>query len=75
LHHLLDVGQRRTVTMLLLKADLHMASLTVAVDEILLTFWTAVDAIAGLRQAQSTRLWVGTKPCSGNTTCMSRSSA
>jgi len=75
LHHLLDIGQRQTVTMLLLKADMHMASLAVAMDVIFLAFWTVVDAIAGLHQTQSTRLWVGTRPRSGNTTCTSRSSA
>lgn len=75
LHHLLDIGHRQTVAMLLLKADMHVASLAMAVDVILLTFWTIVDAIAGLHQTQGTRLRVRTRPCSGNTTRTPRSSA
>jgi len=75
LHRLLDIGQGQTVAMLLLKADMHMASLAVAMDVIFLAFWTVVDAIARLHQTQSTRLWMGTRPRSSNTACTSRSSA
>jgi len=57
-----DLWQRKTITMLLLKANVHVASLAVTVDVILFTLWAIVGATTNFCQAQSSGIWIRTRP-------------